>query len=124
MMNTRTLVALLALLAAAMGAPAASEAVEYTAPNSQEETITVSNSAIGITSSVCLGVDGTRKPAVVQVKVQGIYFSLHSASATPDSGDFEAVAGDVFKFSRTEVAKLRMIRSGGADATAKVQCYD
>ena len=97
-------------------------ALDLLAPTSAEETITVSSSAIGITTSVCT--DGTkRQKAMIQVKSNGIYFSLHSSTATPDSGDFEAVAGDLFKLSEKEVSKLRMIRSGGADATVKVQCY-
>ena len=123
-MNSRTLAGLLVFLALAMGAPDANHALDLTAPNSSEETITVSTAAIGVTSTVCKDAGGSRQPAIVQVKSQSIYFSLHSATATPDSGDFKANDGDFFRFSKTEIAKLRMIRSGSSDATVKVQCYD
>ena len=98
-------------------------AFDLTSPTSQEETITVSNSAIGITASICTKTGGNgRTKALMQVKTEPIYFSVHSASATPDSGDFKANDGDMFTLSQTEVAKLRMIRVG-SDASVKVQCF-
>lgn len=118
--NLKALLAALSLTAA-MGVHDAF-AVNWTTPTSSEETITVSSSAIGVSTNVCT--DGTnRKPAVIQVKGNDIYFTLHSSSATPDSGDFAGTAGVILRLSGPEVAKLRMIRQS-SDATVKVQCYD
>lgn len=118
--------ALRALALVLLAAPAWGQGLVAGAP-SDEETITVSSSAIGITSTLCRANAGdatsTRVNAMLQVKANGIYFSLHSASATPDAGDFEAVPGDTLILNGPSVNKLRMIRSGGADATVHVQCF-
>jgi hypothetical protein len=79
-----------------------------------EETVTVSTTAIGTT--VC----GT-SPALIQVKSNGIYFTLHSATATPDADDYEASAGDFIEVDHP--SRFRAIRSGAADAKIKVTCF-
>ena len=120
-MFSKLLVALL-VIAATMGVPGVGNTLEYIAPTSSEETITVSTLPLGITSSVCIDASGRRQPAIIQVNADAIYFSLHSSSATPDSGDFKAAVGTTIKLSPLEVRKLRMIRVT-TDASVKVQCY-
>lgn len=84
-----------------------------------EETITVSSSAIGVTAGLCT-LSGVVNPALVQVKTNPVYFTLHSATATPDSGDYEAAAGTIIEVQRPD--RLRMIRQT-SDAYAKVTCF-
>jgi hypothetical protein len=84
-----------------------------------EETITVSNTAIGVTSGLCTQ-SGVISPALVQVKTNGIYFTLNSATATPDSNDYEAAAGTFIEVQRPD--RLRMIRQS-SDAAVKVTCF-
>jgi hypothetical protein len=84
-----------------------------------EETITVSSSAVGLTAGLCTQ-SGVVNPALVQVKTNAIYFTLHSATATPDSGDYEAAAGTYLEVQRPD--RLRMIRQT-SDAAVKVTCF-
>jgi hypothetical protein len=88
-------------------------------PTSGEETLTVGAAAKGITANLCG--PGNTRGALIQVKGAAIYFSLHAATATPDSNDFEASAG-TFVAVRP-ASQLRMIRQAG-DATVKVQCFE
>jgi hypothetical protein len=85
-----------------------------------EETITVSNSAVGLTAGLCTQ-SGVVNPALLQVKTNPIYFTLNSATATPDSGDYEAAAGTFMEVQRPD--RWRAIRSGGADASVKATCF-
>lgn len=116
----------LALGLALLAAPAWGQGLIQGQP-ADEETITVSTSAIGVTSTVCRANVGdatsSRVGAMLQVKGNGIFYSLHSATATPDSGDFDGNPGDYLILNGPSVNKLRMIRSGAADATVKVQCF-
>jgi hypothetical protein len=84
-----------------------------------EETITVSNTAIGVTSGLCTQ-SGVISPALIQVKSQAIYFTLNSATATPDSDDYEGPAGTLMEVQRPD--RLRMIRQS-SDAKVKVTCF-
>lgn len=89
---------------------------------SSEETITVAASAIGVTADLC-GSSNTGG-AWVQVIAGAIYFSLHSSTATPDSGDFAlSIGGGGPQFWVKPASKLRMIQQT-ASSTVKVQCTD
>ena len=79
-------------------------------------TITVSTVAVGITTCGSAPVDG---PALIQVLSNGIWFRVDSATATPASTDFIAVASDLIVVPKTGL--FRAIRSG-SDAKLKVQC--
>lgn len=85
-----------------------------------EGTITVGATPTGI-GTAC-DVAGQRVWAVLQAKAQGIYYSTHSATATPDADDFELTAGQYVNYLQ-EPSKFRAIRSGASDAKVKYQCY-
>lgn len=89
------------------------------APTSSEETITVSSTALGITADLC-GTDNSGG-VLIQLVSGDIYVSLHSATATPDSNDFDLAAGDYLYVK--PAWKLRMIRQT-ADSTVKAQCFE
>ena len=106
-------------LCAVLGAVRSTHAQNLT---SAEETISVSNTAIGITANLC-GTNNTGG-AYVQVLSNGIYASFHSATATPDSGDFIINAGTTGpQFWVKPASKLRMIRQS-SDSSVKVSCTD
>lgn len=87
-----------------------------------EETISVSTTALGVTADLCG--TGNRGGAWVQVLTNGIYFTLNSDSATPDSGDFTLNAGTSGpQFHVKPASKLRMIRQS-ADSNVKISCTD
>lgn len=89
---------------------------------SSEETISVSTSAVGVTANLC-GTDNTGG-AWVQVITNGIYFTLNSATATPDSSDFTLNAGTTGpQFWVKPASKLRMLRQS-ADSNVKISCTD
>ncbi len=111
----RITVATLALLLVAV--PAVGQILVTFTPTSSEETITVSTAAIGVTADLCES--GNVGGAIVSVNTNGIYFSIHSSAATPDSGDFKADA--VYVFYIKPANKLRMIRQS-QDSAVKVQC--
>jgi len=117
---------LLALGLALLAAPAYGQGLIQGTP-ADEETITVSSAAIGVTSTVCRANVGdatsARVGAMIQVKGTAIFFALHSAAATPDAGDFDGNPGDILILTGPAVNKLRMIRATAVDATAKVQCF-
>jgi len=107
------LIVLLLLLAAPAGAQIATPGV----PTSSEESLTVSTTALGVTADLCG--DGNRDGALFYVVDNGVYLSLHSPTATPDSNDFALNAGD-FAYVRP-ASKARSIRQS-ADTNVKVQC--
>ena len=85
----------------------------------EEETITVSSTALGPTNDTF---GGTCNPGGVFVMVlsNSIYLSLHGPTATPDADDFVAYTGDVFAV--WPASKLRMIRNG-SDSCVKLQGF-
>ena len=88
-------------------------------PTTGEETLSVSTTALGITADLC-GTNNT-KGALIGVLDDGVYMSLHSSTATPDSGDFALNAGD-YAFVRP-ASKARFIRQS-ADSNVKIQCIE
>ena len=89
---------------------------------SGEETISVSSSAVGVTANLC-GTDNTGG-AYIQVLSNGIYFTVHSATATPDSGDYTLNSGTTGpQFWIKPASKLRMIRQS-SDSNVKVSCTE
>jgi len=105
---------LLILLLLATGPAWAIDGIPYA-----EETITVSSSAVGITANLCTQ-NGVVNQALMQVKTNGIYFTLHSATATPDANDYEAAAGTYLEVTRPD--RFRAIRQT-ADAAVKITCF-
>jgi len=122
----RLAVRALALGLALLAAPAYGQGLIHGTP-ADEETITVGAAAIGVTDTVCRSnagdVTSARVGAMIQVKGTAIFFALHSAAATPDSGDFDGFPGDILILNGSSVQKLRMIRATAVDATVKVQCF-
>ena len=89
-----------------------------------KETITVSTGAVGITNTLCRvgGVaGGAETKALVQIATAGVYFLLHSSTATPNSADYSAATGDWIAVRVP--SRLRMVRSGGSDGAAIVTCF-
>lgn len=120
MKPTMVLVALLSALvaAASLAFGAASPPVVYGVPFTGEK-VTVAASAIGITANLCVQAGGQESAALVQVLSNSIYYTLHSATATPVATDYSAAAGDWIYTQKPST--LRMIQNSGA-ATAVVTC--
>lgn len=88
------------------------------------ETLTVGAVASGPTVSVFRpGGFSDRIPiqGIFEVLSNTIFYRLDSASATPDSDDHIAPVGTVVEV--VDVARLRMIRSGGSDASVKLTYF-
>jgi hypothetical protein len=89
-----------------------------------KENITVSSSATGIQDHLCRvgGVStGSETRALVQIRTQGVFFTLHSSTATPTSSDHKATTGEWIQVNVP--SKLRMIRSEALDALVTATCY-
>ena len=112
----RGLVVALLLLTAS---PVAAQMYIPGVPTSSEETLTVSTTAVGITANLCGA--GNLGGAWIYVTNNGVYMSLHGATATPDSGDFPLNSGDWFYLRPARNA--RFIRQS-ADTDVKIQCVE
>jgi hypothetical protein len=118
--QTWVLVLLVALLC--VGGVRAGELVIEGSP-SATEAITVSTTAIGVTTGLCAtgGISGYGGRALVNVRTNGVFATLHSAATTPSTSN-----GLEWKVDTMVVldfpSKLRMIRSGAADAVVIIVC--
>lgn len=83
-----------------------------------EENITVSTTAIGITSGLCT-VSGIKTPGMIEVLTESIRYTF--TGSAPDSGDHIADAKDIIELDHPNLWKA--VRAGSVDATIKVTCF-
>lgn len=98
------------------------------------ERITVSTSAIGLTTSTLenwqsyggydqQGADLKASAALLTVVTNGVYYTLDGSTPSASVG-IELTTGDqLMIYGFQKLKSLRMIRSGGSDATVEVTYY-
>ncbi len=91
------------------------------------ESITVSTVAIGLTSTKIVPTSGPARPAfeayLTLEATNGIRYRLDGTDPTSSEGHPIAGSGTVTITGTKNLQNLRMIRSGGADATVKVTYF-
>lgn len=89
-----------------------------------EETLTVSNTALSPTTATFRPTGQSARikvAAIMEVLTNGVWYTLQSATATPDVNDHQGTVGTVTEVE--DVARLRLIRSSGSDAAVKLTYF-
>ena len=89
-----------------------------------EETLTIGAAASGPTTATLRPTGHSSRikvHAILEVLTESIFYTLQSAAATPDSGDHLGALGTVVEIE--DVVKLRMIRSGGTNASVHLTYF-
>lgn len=94
------------------------------------ETVTVSSSAISLTTSKVdnhsrvLGSQSKAAAAIIQPTANGFYYTLDGSTPSSSNGAVVA-AGEVLALAGYgKIKKLKMIRSGASDAVVHVDYYN
>lgn len=83
-----------------------------------EENVTVSTTAIGVTSGLCT-TSGIKTQGMVEVLTESIRYTF--TGTTPSSSSHIADAKDIIELDHPSLWKA--VRAGSVDATVKVTCF-